>query len=131
MKDSIIIPIVFFAFSISSCANNNSVEESRVADVLVNKSKLEDLNTLNVVIDSLIDTKEYSVAKAKLDSIILEDTDNAYYFFKRGVCETQLMMHDEAIRDFQQAGDMNYKKDVCAEMIKFNQLALKDNGISL
>src|SRR5690606_34761474 len=124
MKNNIFVALVLL--NLISCTSNERVEENNL-QTEITRSPLQSLDKLKFTIDSLIDVKEYLVAKIKLDSVILVNVDEPYFYFQRGVCQTQLIMHEEAISDFNKAISMDYKKDVCRSMIKFNELAISDN----
>ncbi len=49
------------------------------------------------------------------------------FYHERGVCETQLLLHKQAIHDFKMALKMGYKEDFCQAMIKFNEEMIKDD----
>jgi tetratricopeptide (TPR) repeat protein len=123
MKDKIVISL--FLLNLFGCNYKGKNDEYRKdLNAGLSNSRDEQTNIFVKKIDGLIETKQYLIAKEKLDSIIKLQPNSSVYFYNRGVCHTQLMMHQEAIEDFNKALKMNYKKDACKSMISFNKMLI-------
>lgn len=100
-------PYLLYAFIVLTLACTNR-EPIRQASTRNGTSKIDRLDSLVKLTDSLILSQKAEIAKPIIDSLIRTDSSVGLLHFKRGNCNMQLMNFEEAISDYEKASQHGY-----------------------